>query len=593
MPEEKKQKPKFLGENYFSPNIHDLFKLQEESFKDFYKEISVNGNLFSKSIEKSFETIKIIENEMENWLSLNLSEEKIIESEEIVRKINNYRDFFEFFIEENYLIKPNMKKKINKDILLYQCIFKNPLTKTEVFREEIIVINLNSKELSIDLPELFISEYLKYQTETKMCFVDFSQRKILKTSPKFLILLYLNGDDIDDISKNEIRALLKQIEGFRNGFSEELNLVFKLDHNKIFRKFWFIEETSIHDFQILEEIFEEWEYNLKWNQIRIKRNYKAREILSLIKEWRRKERLKSKRKGKEIDSSYYDIIFADQEDNVLSIDEDIVDYNILSDDIFVSLDGKIDDLINKADVENQVNMELLDIEDIIEDDMEINILEPPILFDIDRVAEIRKCVAQFLKFQEDTDDLRLKILDINNNIYELYYEDNYDTGEILLIDINNTKSLNDFLVGGNTIRNLFDIINQTESYRIFFCDIDNQTIMEVTRDFIYNYLYEFDLEQNIDKIDELNDINRQAELLKESIYLPFIVLLKLHLSSIDLVINFTEYYNFSEDILSEIIGIWEYDKEIDQYKQIYPEREEETEEQTGEQSKEQLKEKIA
>ena len=186
-----------------------------------------------------------------------------------------------------------------------------------------------------------------------------------------------------------------------------------------------------------------------------------------------------------------------------------------------------------------------------------------------------------MKFAEEMEEMELGILDINSNVYELTFREENAHGELTLIDLNASKTPHHYPFGPRTLTNFFDTLG-SNTYRLFFLDDATRTVMEVTKDFVLAYLHGFDFETDMDKIDELNDLARELAAIREEHALPLVPILRIQMAFVGLLMNHTHDFEYHDAVLKEIVGIWQYNAESEEYEQVYPEQDTVKEENAGE-----------
>lgn len=554
----------------------ETHRLQLGMIEEYNKILASKLTEINDIIINPIENIKQSVNNPLNALERNILSKKALSTSKTVAKKEkfkfpkNFKELYLFYEEQNYLAKPERIKSFSKGLVLYRCERNNPITKNKILDEQIILININSKSDSLVINQEIIEQILKKPDYYQLMFVDYTNRRMLKTTTEFLFLLVLEGERFAKTGRSQTKSVIKIIRNFKKRYRrEEFELQLKFDHHKLMPRFFSLMLNSTPSFVLRKEILEFWEFKLKWIKRYMHRGYAAEDVLKLVKQKRQKDRLK----GKSLSSSDSLQRKVLDPDLVLNVDEHVVDVESLDrlDSVITDLNGKMDAITNSVDDEtSQIDLSTLDAADEIIDNMEATMYGPKPLFSVEGLKESHKAIQEFLIFQESTDDLDLQILDINGGVYELQFYDENSEGEALLIDVDKLDSPKRVPFGINTIRNFFDIEGAND-FRIFFADVSQKRIMQVTKMFIFEYMSRWDPEENIDKIDALLDINRQIDLIRIFHKIPMIGRLDVFFSALDLVINHTTSYPFMESILDEIIGIWEYKKDDDAYEQVFPE----------------------
>ncbi|MHA1340810.1 MAG: hypothetical protein ACTSRZ_12130 [Promethearchaeota archaeon] len=391
--------------------------------------------------------------------------------------------------------------------------------------------------------ETFSEDIVKQGFNRFFCILDVLKKRILFISSKFIINIFSCGKDL---SKQEIADL------------EHMNLVMKNIRKKInssdykcqilFRLFdainyiWNVIDKRMLPISLADEIIAFWQ--LKNDEVWVGSNFKEGFCFSKLKDEINKILKANKNKslatnttGKKGNLSKITNLIKNIDLNTsdLKFSENFVEKD--QNKFWIQIKGNLYPSFQrhfKSNVFTSVYNDML------------NILEKFLIFREKTAVklQIEKGVYGFLHLNYKTsissaNTKKAIAINVNNYIYDLNH--NY------------------FALTKDLIKNLYS----DEDVNLFLISLNSNIVMKITKNFFYVYqnLREEDLKYVYEGTSEIEELSR-------SIGLPFIGIYLLYFSSIDLVVEWTKYYDFQESILNEIIGSWCLEK--NSWKKVYP-----------------------
>ncbi len=475
-------------------------------------------------------------------------------------------------------------KKANtcQNITFYNVKRYNPITKTILSDEDTFLLNLDTESITLDIPAEILEKIMNLKSPEVFCFISQKENYLMKTKLPFLIYLILNNTRLDKISMRQVQRLVKQSQKLRKRNYIDYSLVLKCNHTTLFPRLIRDFQDSFPDRILRNEILEYWTFQPNrrtWSKIFINSKYAANKILTIVREWRIKLQAQ---KGKK-DHNFLDYMQSQiNQDNTLQIQNEREIVNLLADNEkeIISLGGEMDNILNSPDLISQdieVDMavmhdEILDLSGIVHN--------PPLAaFNLNDLQLIRPPLKEFLKFQEDTDNLRLTLLDVNRYSYDFYFEDENSTGEIVLMDVMKHYPLWIYTLGLRTLRNLYSI-EGSNNFRVFLIEAQEQKILEITPHYLLKKISDESSTFDSATIDEINDINSQIMMILEDTKFPLTARLDVRIQLLELLVAGIEELILGKFQVENIIAGWGKDPENDDiYQQIYPPPEEQEEEQ--------------